>query len=45
MSTSGSSTSNGMFFQSPSGAAVNLGTSQINGILIQHMKITTAGAS
>ncbi len=41
----GNSTINGMFFQSPSGSVVNLGTSQINGILIQHMKITTAGAS
>ena len=45
MSTSGTSTSNGMFFQSPSGAVTNLGTSQINGLLIQHLKITTAGAS
>ncbi len=44
MSTSGTSTSNGLFFQSPSGAVTNLGTVQINGLLIQHLKITTTGA-
>lgn len=44
MTTTGTSTSNGLYFQSPSGAVTNLGTVQINGLLIQHLKMTTTGA-
>lgn len=43
-SISSTATNDGIYFSSPAGSVVNLGNSRIEGMLIQHMKITTLGA-
>ncbi len=39
------STDQGIFFQDGAGAVTNIGTARMEGVLIQHMKITTCGAA
>lgn len=38
------STANGIYFQDGAGAVTNLGTARVEGLLIQHLKISTLGA-
>lgn len=37
------STANGIYFQNPSGGVTNLGISRVEGLMIQHLKISTLG--